>query len=58
MNQAGRVLPQRLLTGSIGWIAGFFLAGIAAISFITGVISSKISSSEPLYVDSRCTFYL
>jgi len=52
MNQAGRILPQWLLTGSIGWIAGFGQAGSAAIPFITGVISSKhgISSLEPLYV--------
>ena len=53
MNQAGRVLPQWLLTGSTGWIAGFGQAGSAAIPFITGVISSKrgISSLEPLHVD-------
>ncbi|KAL9710438.1 hypothetical protein Ac2012v2_006738 [Leucoagaricus gongylophorus] len=52
MNQAGRVLPQWLLTGSIGWIAGFGQAGSAAIPFITGVISSKhgIKSLEPLLI--------
>ncbi len=46
MNQAGRVLPQWLLTGSIGWIAGFGQAGSAAIPFITGVISSKTWDQE------------
>ena len=53
MNQAGRVLPQWLLTGSIGWIPGFGQAGSVAIPFITGVISLKrgISSLEPLHVD-------
>lgn len=50
MNQAGRVLPKWLLTGSIGWIAGFGQAGSAAIPFITGAISSKhgIKSLQPL----------
>ena len=61
MNQAGRVLPQWLLTGSIGWIAGFGQAGSAATPFITGVISSKrgISSLEPLHVDfSRGVYHM
>jgi len=41
MNHAGRVLPRWILTGSIGWIAGFGQAGGAALSFMIGVISSK-----------------
>ncbi|KAJ3563562.1 hypothetical protein NP233_g8859 [Leucocoprinus birnbaumii] len=52
MNQAGRVLPQWLLTGSIGWIAGFGQAGSAAIPFITGAISARhgIKSLQPLLI--------
>ncbi|KAG9313550.1 MFS general substrate transporter [Chiua virens] len=52
MNHAGRVLPAWLLTGSIGWIAGFGQAGSALFPFITGTIASKtgISSLQPLLV--------
>ncbi|KAF7763749.1 hypothetical protein Agabi119p4_8286 [Agaricus bisporus var. burnettii] len=52
MNHAGRVLPNWLLTGSIGWIAGFGQAGSAALPFVTGVISSKhgIRSLQPLLI--------
>ncbi|KXN81657.1 Bypass of stop codon protein 6 [Leucoagaricus sp. SymC.cos] len=52
MNHAGRVLPKWLLTGSIGWIAGFGQAGSAAFPFITGAISSKhgIRSLQPLLI--------
>ena len=50
MNHAGRVLPRWLLTGAIGWIAGFGQAGSAALPFITGAMASKvgISSLQPL----------
>jgi hypothetical protein len=52
MNYAGRVLPRWLLTGSIGWIAGFGQAGSAVFPFITGAIASKtgIKALQPLYV--------
>ncbi|KAG5642083.1 hypothetical protein DXG03_003636 [Asterophora parasitica] len=52
MNHAGRVLPRWILTGSIGWIAGFGQAGSAVIPFMTGAISSKfgIRSLQPLLV--------
>ncbi|KAF7325726.1 MFS domain-containing protein [Mycena kentingensis (nom. inval.)] len=52
MNHAGRVLPRWLLTGSIGWIAGFGQAGSAVFPFITGAIASKtgIKSLQPLVV--------
>ncbi|KAJ7753373.1 major facilitator superfamily domain-containing protein [Mycena maculata] len=51
MMYAGRVLPRWLLTGSIGWIAGFGQAGSAVFPFITGVIASKtgIKALQPLY---------
>jgi len=52
MNNAGRVLPRRLLTGCIGWIAGFGQTGSAILPFITGAIASKagIKSLQPLLV--------
>ncbi|KAF8556039.1 MFS general substrate transporter [Imleria badia] len=52
MNHAGRVLPAWLLTGSIGWIAGFGQAGSALLPFMTGAIASKtgISALQPLLV--------
>ncbi|KIJ05092.1 Drug:H+ antiporter-1 family protein, partial [Paxillus involutus ATCC 200175] len=50
MNHAGRVLPAWLLTGSIGWIAGFGQAGSALLPFMTGTIASKsgIGALQPL----------
>ncbi|KAF8187039.1 major facilitator superfamily domain-containing protein [Mycena galopus ATCC 62051] len=52
MNYAGRVLPRWLLTGSIGWIAGFGQAGSAVFPFITGAIASKtgIKVLQPLLI--------
>ncbi|KAG6900372.1 hypothetical protein C0993_011722 [Termitomyces sp. T159_Od127] len=52
MNHAGRVLPRWILTGSIGWIAGFGQAGSAILPFMTGAISNKygIKSLQPLWV--------
>ena len=50
MNHAGRVLPPWLLTGSIGWIAGFGQAGSAFLPFMTGALASRvgIKSLQPL----------
>ncbi|KAG9221698.1 hypothetical protein CCMSSC00406_0005611 [Pleurotus cornucopiae] len=50
MNHAGRIIPRWLLTGSIGWIAGFGQAGSAVIPFMTGALASKygIQSLQPL----------
>jgi MFS family permease len=52
MNHAGRIVPRWLLSGSIGWIAGFGQAGSALFPFITGAIASKtgIKALQPLYV--------
>ncbi|EIN08470.1 MFS general substrate transporter [Punctularia strigosozonata HHB-11173 SS5] len=52
MNHSGRILPRWLLTGCIGWIAGFGQAGSAILPFITGAISQKagIKSLQPLLV--------
>lgn len=50
MNHSGRILPPWLLTGSIGWIAGFGQAGSAFLPFLTGLLASKegIKSLQPL----------
>ncbi|EMD35606.1 hypothetical protein CERSUDRAFT_85549 [Gelatoporia subvermispora B] len=52
MNHSGRILPPWLLTGAIGWIAGFGQAGSAFLPFITGILASKegIKSLQPLLV--------
>ncbi|KAH9852210.1 MFS general substrate transporter [Lenzites betulinus] len=52
MNHAARVLPPWLLTGCIGWIAGFGQAGSALIPFVTGALASRvgIKSLQPLLV--------
>ncbi|CAA7269995.1 unnamed protein product [Cyclocybe aegerita] len=52
MNQASRILPRWILTGSIGWIAGFGQAGSAILPFMTGAIAANhgIKSLQPLLV--------
>jgi len=52
MNEAGRILPRWLLTGCIGWIAGFGQTGSAILPFMTGAIASRtgIKSLQPLLV--------
>ncbi|OCH86759.1 MFS general substrate transporter [Obba rivulosa] len=52
MNHSGRILPPWLLTGAIGWIAGFGQAGSAFLPFLTGLLASKegIKSLQPLLV--------
>ncbi|KAF9265531.1 MFS general substrate transporter [Marasmius fiardii PR-910] len=52
MNYAGRTLPRWILTGSIGWIAGFGQAGSAVFPFMTGALAGKygIRSLQPLLV--------
>ncbi|KAG1903205.1 MFS general substrate transporter [Suillus fuscotomentosus] len=50
MNHTVRILPEWLVTGSIGWIAGFGQAGSALLPFLTGAIASEagIKSLQPL----------
>ncbi|KAG2156825.1 MFS general substrate transporter [Suillus bovinus] len=52
MNHTVRILPEWLVTGSIGWIAGFGQAGSALLPFLTGVIAAKtgIQSLQPFLV--------
>ncbi|KAJ7485280.1 major facilitator superfamily domain-containing protein [Mycena latifolia] len=58
MNCAGRIVPRRLLSGSIGWIAGFGQAGSAILPFITGAIASKtgIRALQPLLISMMAIF--
>lgn len=50
MRHATKIIPPYLLTGSIGWIAGFGQAGAAFVPFVTGAIASKwgIKSLQPV----------
>ncbi|KAF5345935.1 hypothetical protein D9758_011423 [Tetrapyrgos nigripes] len=41
MNATSRIIPKHMLTGSIGWIAGFGQAGSALFPFITGAIGER-----------------
>ncbi|EPS95638.1 hypothetical protein FOMPIDRAFT_1132010 [Fomitopsis schrenkii] len=52
MNHSGRILPPWLLTGCIGWIAGFGQAGSAFLPFLTGLLANKqgIKTLQPLLV--------
>ncbi|TFY55750.1 hypothetical protein EVG20_g9203 [Dentipellis fragilis] len=52
MNESSRILPRWLLTGCIGWIAGFGQTGSAILPFMTGAIASKagIKSLQPVLV--------
>ncbi|KAG7448657.1 MFS general substrate transporter [Guyanagaster necrorhizus] len=52
MNHSSRILPPWLLTGSIGWIAGFGQAGSALFPFISGALANSVgvSSLQPLLV--------
>ncbi|KAF4611886.1 hypothetical protein D9613_003750 [Agrocybe pediades] len=50
MDQATRIIPRFILTGSIGWISGIAQTGSALLPFITGAVAEKhgISSLQPL----------
>ncbi|CAG8537440.1 12150_t:CDS:10 [Acaulospora colombiana] len=50
MSQAGRIIPRKLLPGSIGWISGFGGTGSAALPFVTGALAARwgIQSLQPL----------
>jgi len=52
MNHAGKILPRKQLTQSVGWIAGFGQAGSAAFPFVTGLLASQygIIALQPLIV--------
>ncbi|KAJ1311653.1 hypothetical protein OPQ81_010128 [Rhizoctonia solani] len=41
MNITGTIVPKRILTGSIGWIASFGQAGSAVFPFMTGALAQK-----------------
>ncbi|KAK2462133.1 hypothetical protein APHAL10511_005831 [Amanita phalloides] len=52
MNHSGKVLPPWILTGAIGWLAGFGQAGSSLLPFMTGAVAEKwgIRSLQPLLV--------
>ncbi|KAI0703690.1 MFS general substrate transporter [Cerioporus squamosus] len=52
MNHAGTIIPEELISGSIGWISSFGAAGAAAFPFITGAVASGtgIGSLQPLLI--------
>ncbi|KAK7022289.1 MFS domain-containing protein [Favolaschia claudopus] len=56
INHTGRVLPRWLLTGAIGWIAGFGQAGSAVFPFLTGAVAAKtgIKALQPLLISMMC----
>ncbi|KAH7345202.1 MFS general substrate transporter [Rhizoctonia solani] len=43
MNITSTIVPRRILTGSIGWIASFGQAGSAVFPFMTGALAQKHS---------------
>ncbi|CAE6453923.1 unnamed protein product [Rhizoctonia solani] len=43
MNITSAIVPKRILTGSIGWIASFGQAGSAVFPFMTGALAQKHS---------------
>ncbi|CUA69842.1 Glucose/mannose transporter GlcP [Rhizoctonia solani] len=52
MNVTGAIVPKRILTESIGWIASFGQAGSAVFPFMTGALAEKHSAKvlQPLAV--------
>ncbi|KAG8831933.1 hypothetical protein FRC17_002338 [Serendipita sp. 399] len=50
MSQAGHIIPQKALNGSIGWISGFGCSGAAIVPFATGALASRwgIQALQPL----------
>ncbi|KAL5536799.1 hypothetical protein ACEPAF_622 [Sanghuangporus sanghuang] len=52
INEAGRQIPQWLLTGSVGWIASFGFSGSALFPFITGALSEEfgIVALQPVLI--------
>jgi fucose permease len=56
MSQTGRIIPRKVLSGSIGWIAGFGQSGSAVLPFITGALANKygIIALQPLWVFLSC----
>ncbi|EJD07339.1 MFS general substrate transporter [Fomitiporia mediterranea MF3/22] len=52
MNETGRVIPQWLLSGSIGWIASFGFAGSALFPFVAGALAERfgIVSLQPVLI--------
>ncbi|KAH7343201.1 major facilitator superfamily domain-containing protein [Rhizoctonia solani] len=52
IHMTSNVVPRRILTGSIGWIASFGQAGSAAFPFMTGALAQKygVKVLQPLLI--------
>ncbi|EUC64161.1 MFS general substrate transporter [Rhizoctonia solani AG-3 Rhs1AP] len=52
MNITVTIVPRRILTGSIGWIASFGQAGSAVFPFMTGALAQKhgVKVLQPMLV--------
>lgn len=50
VSHSSKILPRRLLTGSVSWITGIGMSGSAALPFVTGILASRygIGSLQPL----------
>ncbi|OBZ67903.1 Bypass of stop codon protein 6 [Grifola frondosa] len=57
MNHSTTILPKWLLTGCLGYIAGFGQAGSAVLPFVTGLLASKfgIGALQPFIVSMMST---
>jgi len=57
-NHAKKILPARMLTGAIGWMAGFGQTGSALVPFMTGAIANKhgLKTMPPVYVKQFMTW--
>ncbi|GAB1521107.1 hypothetical protein RhiTH_004198 [Rhizoctonia solani] len=52
MNVTNTIVPKRIITESIGWIASFGQAGSAVFPFMTGALAEKhsVKVMQPLVV--------
>ncbi|CAE6402594.1 unnamed protein product [Rhizoctonia solani] len=52
MSTTSNIVPRRILTGSIGWIASFGQAGSAVFPFMTGALAQKygVKVLQPLLI--------
>ncbi|CAE6416267.1 unnamed protein product [Rhizoctonia solani] len=52
MNTTSNIVPRRILTGSIGWIASFGQVGSAVFPFMTGALAQKygVKVLQPMLV--------
>ncbi|KIJ36995.1 hypothetical protein M422DRAFT_232201 [Sphaerobolus stellatus SS14] len=56
MGHAQKIIPTRLLSGSISWICGLGTVGVSSLPFVEGAIANKfgIGSLQPFLVVMMC----